>query len=485
MRQKVPSILTNGLLNVIRTVMSILFPLITYPYATRILQAENLGKVNFASTYIGYFSLIAVLGLTGYAGREGVQYRNDKKKLNIFCNDLLTLNLCTTVFSYIMLIVTMLLWPKLQDYSILIVIYSTTILFSTLGMEWLYVLEEDYAYITIRSILFQIISLVLMFVLVKDRHDYYMYATINVLASVGGNIFNFLHARKYIRPRLVFRRRIFTHLKYSIVFFSSSIASSIYSNIDTTMLGIMCSDYHVGIYSVAVKMYTMIKSVLTAITSVTMPRLTYYRSQNMEKEFNLLISKLFKTMITFLLPVVVGLNMVAEEVIVLFCGDGFDEAKTALSILSFAILFSIFATVTNGCVLIPSKQEKRVLTTTVSAAVVNFITNLVAVPIFKQNGAAFTTALAECVVLMISWHYAKRMVVLENMKKTVLSGILGCVVMVLFGYGMELLITDLIMSLVIKVLGGIFVYLLVCFLSKNEILLTYTAMMRDKLKCHY
>ena len=99
MRNKLPNIQFNGILNSVRAVMSILFPLITYPYATRVLQAENLGKVNFSSSFIGYFSLIAVLGLTSYAGREGVQYRNDKNKLNAFCNELLTLNFCTTIFS--------------------------------------------------------------------------------------------------------------------------------------------------------------------------------------------------------------------------------------------------------------------------------------------------------------------------------------------------------------------------------------------------
>lgn len=477
---KLPSIRLNALLNSMRTIMSIIFPMITYPYVTRILQAENLGKVNFSSSFIGYFSLIAVLGLTNYAGREGVQYRGDQRRLNKFCNELLTLNVCTTILAYVILTIVITISPKLHEYIILLVIYSATILFSTFGMEWLYTLHEDYAYITIRSLIFQAISLILMFVFVKEKQDYYIYAAINVLASVGGNIFNFFYARKYIKFKFVFNWKIFTHLKYSIVFFSSSIASSIYSNIDMTMLGLVCSDYNVGIYSAAVKIYTLVKSVLTSVTSVMMPRLTYYKSHGMDREFNSLISHVFKIMITFLIPIVVGINIVAEEIMIVFCGRGFLEAKYALSILSFAIFFSIFATIVNGCILLPNKQEKKVLVTTISAAVVNFSANLIAIPLFKQNGAAITTVLAEGVVLIIGWCYAKKLVTLEKMNKEIISSVVGCVLMIILYVGIEKTVSNMIISLIIKVVTCAFTYLIILFVLKNEIVITYTKIVLDK-----
>ena len=192
MNRELPSVRKNALLNSLRVVLSIAFPLITYPYVTRILQAENLGKVNFASSTMSYFSLLAVLGLTSYAGREGIKYRDDRIELNLFCSELLTLNICTTIFSYICLGLTIIFIPSFQNYRDLLLIYSITILFSTLGMEWIYTIFEDYAYITKRSVVFQIISVILMFIFVRKKSDFYNYAAINVLASVGSNIFNFV-----------------------------------------------------------------------------------------------------------------------------------------------------------------------------------------------------------------------------------------------------------------------------------------------------
>ena len=139
-----PSLKINALLNSISSIMAIIFPLITYPYATRVLQAENLGRVNFASSTISYFSLIAVLGITSYAAREGVQYRSDRKKLNQFCSELFTLNIFTSIVSILLLIICYLLIPKFHEYKILLIIYSMTIIFGTIGLSWLYTLEEDY-----------------------------------------------------------------------------------------------------------------------------------------------------------------------------------------------------------------------------------------------------------------------------------------------------------------------------------------------------
>lgn len=218
LNQKMPNIRINAMLNSIRSIMSIIFPLITYPYVTRVLQAENLGKVNFASSTLSYFSLIAVLGLTSYAAREGAGLRNNKENINNFCTELLTLNLCTTIFAYGIFGVVLIFSPSLHPYTGLLIIYSLTIIFSTLGMEWVYTIYEDYFYITVRSIVMQIVSVVLMFIFVQDIDDFYYYAAINVFASVGGNIFNFFHVRKYIKLKLKFNKNIFKHLKYSIVF---------------------------------------------------------------------------------------------------------------------------------------------------------------------------------------------------------------------------------------------------------------------------
>ena len=481
MNKKLPSVKKNALLNSIRSVLYILFPLITYPYVTRVLQADNLGKVNFASSTMSYFSLLAVLGLTSYAGREGIKYRDNQIKLNEFCSELLTLNICTTLFAYIALGIVIFIFPSFYPYIGLLGIYSITILFSTFGMEWIYTIYEDYTYITIRSIIFQIISIPLMFMLVKNKNDYYLYAGINVFASVGSNIFNMIHSRKYITPKIVINKKIFQHLKSSIVFFANSIASSIYSNIDTTMLGMMCTDYNVGIYAVAVKIYTMVKSVLVAIMSVTTPRLTYYRFNNLDDQYNVMVSKLVKTMITFLLPVVFGINLTANEIILVISGKGYYESVVPLRILSFAIFASIFASITS-CILVSCKKEKMVLRGTVMAAITNFVINIFVIPIFKQNGAAFTTVLAELVVFTFGFYNARKDVKLEKLHFTIMSSLVGCLTMVLISFVINCMNNMTVIRLILKIVLCSMTYFIICFLMKNEIVVEYWKLFVEKVR---
>lgn len=479
MNKQVTSIKRNAILNSIRTVLSIIFPLITFPYVSRLLQADNLGKVNFASSTMGYFSLLAVLGLTGYAGREGIKYRDNTKKLNEFCAELLTVNICTTMFAYVVLVCVVWIFPIFHEYVGLLIIYSTTILFSTLGMDWLYTIHEDYVYITIRSIIFQVISLVLMFLFVKKEGDYYIYAAINVLASVGGNIFDFIHARKYIKPRLCFNTRIFCHLKTSCIFFASSIASSIYSNIDITMLGILCSDYCVGIYSVSVKIFSVIRSVLSAIMTVTNPRLTYYRMNNMENDFNHLVSRLIKTMFILVLPMIFGINLTAKEIIVVISGERYLDAVPSLRILSFALLASVLACITSS-ILLASKKEKLVLRGTVSAAIVNLALNTFFIPKWAQNGAALTTVLAEIVVFAVGYFYARKNVKIIGIMQTVVDSVIGCCAMCAVSFIINELLSNYFLLLFVKVIVCMTLYFIILVLLKNDIVCDFLFSSMDR-----
>ena len=161
----------NAALNLFKTALSIIFPLITYPYISRILGVENLGKINYTASIVGYFSLVAALGISTYAIREGGRIRSDSKNLSHLGNQIFTINILSTIVSYLLLVLVVCLFIPNREYQILIFIQSLTIVFTTLGVDWINVLFEDFLYITIRSIIIQILSLILMFVLVKTASD--------------------------------------------------------------------------------------------------------------------------------------------------------------------------------------------------------------------------------------------------------------------------------------------------------------------------
>ena len=226
----------NAALNLFKTALSIIFPLITYPYISRILGVENLGKINYTASIVGYFSLIAALGISTYAIREGGRIRSNSEKLSHLGNQIFTINILSTVVSYLLLLLVVWLFIPNREYQILICIQSLTIVFTTLGVDWINVLFEDFLYITIRSIIIQILSLILMFVLVKTANDLYLYTFISVIGSGISCILNLIYCRKYLKLSLVWRLDLVKHFKPIMVLFSGGLVISIYANSDMLIL---------------------------------------------------------------------------------------------------------------------------------------------------------------------------------------------------------------------------------------------------------
>ena len=243
----------------------------------------------------------------------------------------------------------------------------------------------------------------------------------------------------------------------------------------------MCGNYYVGVYAVSVKIYTMVKTILVAIMTVTSPRLNYYRMNNMLIEFNYILTKLVKMMITLMLPVVVGINIAAKEIVLIISGEGYIDSIMPLKILSIAILGSIFASITSN-ILVAYRKEKVVLRGTILAAIVNVLCNIVVIPIFKQNGAAVTTVLAEFVVLGIGGWNSRKLVKLDNMIKVIISSITGCLAMIITGFGIEYFVDDVIISLCAKVILCVMVYAISLIFMRNEIIIEYGNEVLNKLK---
>ena len=146
MKTQKSTVQKNTLFNVVKTLSSILYPLITFPYVSRILMPENVGKVNFGNSIVSYFSLIATLGISTYATRECSKAKKDKILLQQTASEIFSINLISTLIAYVGLIILLVVAKPLSNYRILICIQSTTIIFTTLGADWLNMAMEDYCH---------------------------------------------------------------------------------------------------------------------------------------------------------------------------------------------------------------------------------------------------------------------------------------------------------------------------------------------------
>lgn len=479
------SIGVNAILNGLRSVLNILFPIITFPYVSRVLLVKGIGIYNFSSSIVSYFSLIAGLGIGTYAIREGAKLRDNQGKISQFASQVFTINMCSTGLAYLLLFVCLLIFSKLHNYLSCILILSLSMFFGTIGTEWIYQIYEDYSYITIRSIIFQILSLILLFIFVRGPQDYLKYAVISVFSAVGSNVLNFIHARQYCRIRLVWHFNWKVHLGPIIILFFASIASMIYVNSDITLLGLMKDNYVVGIYSVSSKVYQIVKTLISAVLIVTVPRLAMLFGKQELNEYKNILSKLSNILVLLALPSSVGLFMLAREVVLIISGPKYLRSVNSLQILCFAYIFSILAWIMSDCVLIPAKREKYVLRSMSASAVLNIVINLLLIPSWSENAAAFSTVLAEMCMFAVNYYYAKDLVkdvfVSRTLLHTFISSIIGCVgiivVCILCNYSFQSLIIKTIFSVGLSIImyGAILVLLknkfAISMLSRAKVIL--------------
>ena len=401
MKMTKKSLRLNAILNAARSILNMLFPLITYPYVTAVLSVDELGKYNFSLSIVNYFALIAGLGVSSYAIREGARIREDKKALSLFANQMLEINLISMCVAYLLLFIVLGASSTLIPYRTLILFLSAQMLFTTIGVEWLYSIFEEYQYITIRSIIFKIISIVMLFVLVKKEGDVFQYAAVVMFATTGSNILDACFARKYFKLSFVNLRSLAVHIRPIMVLFASNIAVMVYVYSDTTMLGLMADDYTVGIYAVSSKVYSMMKSVLSAVLVVSIPRLANLYGSKEISAFKKIVQNITDTIAILLIPSVAGLILQAKNIILFISNDKYLQAESSLSILSIALLFCMYGWIFNQCVLLPAQRENVILIATIISAVANVALNFLLIGAWKENATAFTTLIAEGIMLII------------------------------------------------------------------------------------
>lgn len=401
MIKKNKSLKINALLSVINSFLTMGFSLLTYPYVARILQAENLGKVNYANSIVSYFALIAVLGFSTYAIREGSRLRENKEKINRFSSEIFTLNLYTVVIAYVLLILAVALVSRLKPFMGLILLQSITIFSTWISLNWINVIYEDYLSITLRSVAIRIVSLILLFILVNDSQDYYIYQAILVFSTLVVDLMNYIYIHKYVKVKIVRCTNYKKHFPPVMVFFSNAIAVNIYLNSDITMLGWISGSDAVGYYSAAVRVYSAIKTIVATVYNTAIPRMSLYANYDDKTNFKELLNKIINIIIFIAIPATVMLFVTSKYIIYIIAGKSFEIATQPLKILSLAFLFAVIGGALAYCVCVPLKMEKNVLYATLVAAVENVVLNIVLIPIFGISGTALTTLLAEFTVFVI------------------------------------------------------------------------------------
>lgn len=480
MGRKMHTVRFNAALNVIKQLCSVIFPLITVPYVSRILHKANYGKISFGSSIISYFSLIASLGIAVYAIREGAKIRDDKEKFSSFVNEMFTINIVSTLVSYILLLITLIFIHKEPGVREVILVQSIVIICTTLGLDWINTIYEDFTYLTIRYIVVQAIAMALMFIFVHKAGDYILYAGISTFATAGANIFNIFYIRRYVKPHLTRLSSTKKHLKRIFILFANNIATTVYINSDITIMGIYRSQAEVGIYGFATKIYFTIVMLLNSIVSAVMPRLAYLKGQDDHKGYRNLCQNTLDSILLLLLPAVTGLSMMSNGIIELLGGNEYLPGSAAMKILSVSLLFAVLANYYSSCILIVNKQEKYILWATAAGASLNVILNFILIPHFSFYAAALTTLLSEITVFTICFIYSCRITVIVPGSKNLISVIAGCLCIYAVCYACNRFIGNAIIRVISAIIISATLYAAVLIASKNALALDFINSIRQK-----
>ena len=479
------SVKANYLFNLINSASQLLFPLITFPYASRIMMADGIGQVNFFQSIISYISLFTCLGIPMYAIREVAKVRDNPEKMTRITVEILLLHAFLTLLGYMAVAVICLTVTKVQTDIPLFLLLSATIFFTAIGCEWFYQGIEDFKYVAIRGLLVKLLSVVLLFLFVKTKEDILCYGAYTVLGVLGGNIFNFIRLRKYLHRDVIDFRALhpLRHLKPALHVFALNVVISIYLQLNNVLLGFMKDAEAVGYFTAATKIMMITMSISSSLGAVIMPRTSNLIAEGRMDEFRILIQKSYDFVLALAMPLTVGLIFTSPSIILLLSGEGFAPAVLTSQIVASNILMVGLSGVMGIQVLYPLGKINIVILCTLIGAAVNVFFNVLLIPRYGHNGTAVAYMLAEVAVTVSMFLIGRKYIPIQFLKKQHLHYVGGGIVMGGVLYFISLLGLSIISTLITMICVGIMVYIIVLLWLKDSIGMVILSIVWRKMKC--
>ena len=329
----------NYILSITNTLATMLYPIITFSYVSRVLGPQKLGIIDFAQSYGYYFLHLASFGINSYAIREVSRVRGDREKVEKISNEIFNLNFFFSVISTIIYFCGIFFAPNFRENFIVFVIYSIVILSNFLSLDWFLQSFDDYFFFVIRNLIIRVFSIFAVFVLIKQEDDFIIYMIITCIVEMGTKFSNLLYIRKhYVKLKI---KKIYlnfsAHIKYMRVLFVFRLVNGISANLDKLMIGFMLTYAGVGIYSAGVKIVLMVSTLIETVGIVLFPKINISATVSQQEYYkNLKIN--YDIIVLMGIPMVVGMCLVSGRLIPLFAGSQYMDAIMVSRIMSIIIL---------------------------------------------------------------------------------------------------------------------------------------------------
>lgn len=396
-----PSIKKNFLYSSFLTTANYIFPLLTFPYVTRVLGVENLGICNFVDSVVNYFILFSAMGINTVGLREIATCKGDKGKLGQTFSSLLMLNALFTILGIVLLLVLTFTVKELYEYKELMFFGAFKLLFNLLLVEWFYRGLEDFKYITIRTLVVKCLYVASVFVFVRKADDYPIYYLLTVLMVGVNAVINIFHSRTYtgfsIRGLKMGRyvKPMFTLGFYMLL-------TSMYTTFNVSYLGFVSGPEQVGYYTTATKLYSVIIALFTAFTGVMLPRMSSLISEGKFDEFSSLLRKSVDILMSLSIPAIIYTVIYAQELVLLIAGPGYEGAVLPMQIVMPLIFIIGYEQILVIQALMPLKKDGVILRNSIIGAVLSVGINVLLVGKLSAVGSSIAWLSCELIILILS-----------------------------------------------------------------------------------
>ncbi|MCR1822458.1 MULTISPECIES: flippase [Terrisporobacter] len=416
MAYKADSIFKNQFFNFSMQILNLIFPLLAIPYTTRLFGPEILGEVNFANSIVQYFVLIAAAGIPVYATREIAKARDDASLLRKKFKEFTILQTVFTIVSLIAYIVIILFLPRLRANIYIYLFLGLQIFANAFDFVWFLQGIEKYRYAAIATFVSKLMNVVLIFALLRNRSDYYIYAFIIGITLLINSIIKMIFTIKLLKNFEAQKsleinfNSIKMHVYAILVFFLSNVATKVYTAMDQTMLGMLDSTESVGYYSMSIRLEKVILTFVTSIAVVMIPRISNSIKNNNIKDVKKYIGMSVNIVYLIAIPAIFGILAIGEEIIPIFLGKEFLQSISIFKMVSLLLLIIGLSNVFGMQVMIPYGKEKKFTLILSLAALANFIINLILIPRLSYFGATYATIFAELIVTVWMYFEVKKLV---------------------------------------------------------------------------
>ncbi len=400
-QQKKAGIKSNFIYNLLGQAFTLLIPLVTTPYLSRILHEVGNGQISYTASIITYFVLFASLGFSTYGQREIARYQDDRdKKSQIFWEIFILRSICTVV-ALSVLYIWLFVGGFGEKYNLLILIQSIQVFAIIFDLQFFYYGEENFKTIAIRTIIIKVALLVCVFVFVKKEGDVWIYALCLSLSILVPNLFTWLGLRKCIKLVRFKELKLLRHIKPVLIIFLPTVITSVFTTLDKTMIGLLSGnpDYDNGCYEQAYKINSMAQTFIILLPSVMMSRNSYEYKNGKIEEMNRHIYMTCNYVWMTSLPFIAGFVVLASNFSSWFLGDGYVEVPELLQIMTIRLATSGFSIIF-GNLFITIGKELYWTISVLMGAIINFVINFLMIPSYGAIGAAWATAITEFVIFV-------------------------------------------------------------------------------------